>query len=103
MTVLNFSKAKQFNGLQESMPDLIVFIKPLGSIFHRVFTLPKEPKEKIAELKQALTDLCNREINNVWFFDLRKEQHEDDIYQIIASIGFPCISVKLDNDPEQSN
>ena len=54
MTVLNFSKAKQFNGLQESMPDLIVFIKPLGSIFHRVFTLPKETKEKIAELNSGI-------------------------------------------------
>ena len=103
MRILNFNKAADFNRIQKSMPDLIIFIKPLGSIFHRVFTLPKEPPEKIDELKQALTDLCNREIKNVWFFDLRKEQHEDDIYQIIESIGFPCISVKLDNEPEQSN
>ncbi|MBP7109732.1 MAG: hypothetical protein KBA90_14325 [Chitinophagaceae bacterium] len=103
MRQLNFEKAKEFEKLHETVVSLILFIKPLGSNLHRVFTIPKGEPKKVEELKQALSDLCTRKINKVWFFDLRKEQDEEDIYTIIQSMGFSPIKVELDNDPEVSN
>lgn len=100
---LNFNEAGRYDSLHSSVIGLILFIKPLGSVFHRVFTLPKKPEEKIAELKQALSDLCDKEVKGIWFFDLKSEVHEKSIYDILIAIGFSPISVKLDNDPEVSN
>lgn len=96
---LNFNKAPLFD-----LPELLVFIKPLGSALTRVFRLPEgylPNKEK--ELEQVLNTLCKRKHSGVWYFDMREPGTQQEIEEILELMGIVSINVKLDVSPTLSN
>jgi len=96
---LNFNKAKLFNS-----PDMLVFIKPLGSMLTRVFWLPKGyPPEKEKELEEVMNTLCRIKHLGVWYFDLRDPDTRNDVKDIIVTMDIVAAYVCLDSAAELSN
>jgi len=95
---LNFNKAKLFD-----IPDLLVFIRPLGSKLHRVFKLPELPEDKTKELDEVLNTICTAKNGGTWFFDLRSKEDSDIITDTIALMDIFTILVDLDKSPKLSN
>ncbi len=96
---LNFNKAKLFDA-----PELLVFIKPLGSMLTRVFRLPDGySAEKTKELEQVLNTICKSKRNGTWYFDLRNKEVRNDVREIIISMEVEAIYVSLDILPDLSN
>lgn len=96
---LNFNKAPLFD-----IPEVLVFIKPLGSMLTRVGRLPEgylPSKEK--ELEEALNTLCKRRHLGVWYFDMRESATQQEIEDILGLMGIVSIYVQLDVAPTLSN
>lgn len=96
---LNFNKAPLFD-----LPELLVFIKPLGSALARVCRLPEgylPSKEK--ELEEVLNTLCKRRHLGVWYFDMREAGTRQEIEDILGLMGIVSIYVQLDVSPTLSN
>lgn len=96
---LNFAKAKRFD-----IPDMLVFIKPLGSKLHRVFKLPElEEPDKSIELSQVLNTICTKKHQDVWYFAIQNPEDEQIITDTILLMDIQPIMVGLDNDKSYSN
>ena len=96
---LNFTKAPLFD-----IPEVLVFIWPLGSKLSRVYKLPEGYlPSKEQELDQVLNTLCRAKHDGVWYFDLRDKETEKEIDDILGLMGIVNIHVKLDASPQLSN
>lgn len=96
---LNFAKAKRFD-----IPDMLVFIKPLGSKLHRVFKLPElDDPDKSIELAQVLNTICTKKHDNVWYFAINNPEDERIVQDTILLMDIQPIMVGLDKDKSYSN
>lgn len=96
---LNFNKAPLFD-----IPDVLVFIKPLGSMLTRVYRLPQGyggARQK--ELREVLNTLCRANRGGIWFFDMRDQETRAEIEDTITMMDVMCIYVALDVEATLSN
>ncbi len=96
---LNFAKAKYFD-----IPDLLVFMKPLGSRLSRVFKLPElNDPDKSIELAQVLNTICTKKHNGIWYFAINNPEDEKIITDTLLLMDVQPLIIGLDKDPTQSN
>lgn len=96
---LNFAKAKRFD-----IPDLLVFIRPLGSKLSRVFKLPElNDPDKSIELAQVLNTICTKKHKDVWYFDINNQEDEKIVMDTVLLMDIQALIVNLDKDPSYSN
>lgn len=99
MNKLNFNAASHFD-----IEDLIVFIKPLGSLLYRVCKLPTGyPPDKEREIEQVLNTLCKRYHKGLWYFRIPDAETMQEFDQIFALMDVAHIYVRLDADPVANN
>jgi len=96
---LNFAKAKRFD-----IPDLLVFIRPLGSKLSRVFKLPElNDPDKSIELAQVLNTICTKKHKDVWYFDINNQEDEKIVMDTVLLMDIQALIVNLDKDHSYSN
>lgn len=96
---LNFTKAKYFD-----IPDLLVFMKPLGSKLCRVNKLPElDDPDKSIELAQVLNTICTHKHNGIWYFAINNPEDEKIITDTLLLMDVQPLIIGLDKDPTHSN
>ena len=91
---LNFAKAKRFD-----IPDMLVFMKPLGSKLSRVFKLPElDDPDKSIELAQVLNTICTKKHQDVWYFAMNNPEDERIITDTLLLMDIQPLIDCLDKD-----
>lgn len=99
MNKLNFSKASHFD-----IDEVIVFLKPLGSLLYRVCKLPAGyPPDKEKEIEQVLNTVCTKYHKGIWYFRIPDEETQREFDQIFQLMDVAHIYVRLDADPVANN
>jgi len=90
--ILNFDKALLFEN-----PDIMTFVRPIGSNLYRVRSIPLSaygnPEEEIA---QVLTTFCKKYHDKIWYFRIPDQDTQQDISDTLHLMGVPHLYVTLD-------